>query len=627
MKYMAILTVLFLLIISSGCQKEADTPSTPDKKISLGIIISQNPAEIKEVMESSKRETSNFIKRITDHPEEFFFADSQLITKLKQQEKTVVPKLEKIMTEKKLTKVGVEVAVILIKIGKNQGIEILLEALQKGETEVKLEVLREIRFLESHRVILREKFSPTLIRLLDNPDIKIKNEAVEACGILRVQGVEKKFLQLLNSDLPIKKGRICFWLGSNYPSLPNLEQIRRIFVGGSKDLDNYWVFSALEKFSNSKDPKVAGKAVAIVKKYLKNVKKFDFSLKEAVSSLREAVEIVVAKGSEDSVETLTNVLENPECPSYIKGYALEGLVRIKGIKAIEMVKTHLNNPEIQTEAIEAFGSLKKNSGNIHDLELLDKIAAKANKPRLIGTVTEAMLAVGGDEAAKRAAKYVDKLDPIMRMKIMWKVKRFKLEQVLTRMKSLGVIKSFNTDKVIKELAAGKIDDYDDTVLLFLVFYDNNIILDFDVETDQLPSRHDQLILDFSAASNSIFTPVYADQIWHQMHEEDYDAHYTVRFVYNNILYKFEARNLGDWYDLEQVIKAINFALKNTGKKERFFQLYSGGQNAWFIFGNEENITKLANEFYFPLEANLEAPMKRGKEAEEQAMKELKGTIK
>jgi hypothetical protein len=622
MKHIAILTVLFLLIFINGCQKEDDTSSTLEKKISLEIIISHFPAEIKEVMESSKQQTTDAIKRTLDHPEEVFFIDSQLITELKQREKDVVPRLLKIMAEKKFSKAGITAAIILIKMGNNQGIETLLEVLQKGEAQAKLEVLQKLGNLESQGLILKEKFSPALISALDSPDIKIKDEAVEACGILKVQGVASKFLQLLNSDIPINKGRICYWLSVNYPSLSNLEQVRRYFFSGCKDLDTYWLISAFESFSNSKNREIAGKAVAVVEEYLKNVKKFDLTLGAAVN-------IVATKGSEASADTLRNILDNPKFPFYTRGFALEGLVRIKGIKAMDMIETHLNNPETQTYAIKAYGSLKKNSGNIGDLEFLDKIASKAGEPYLIGTVTEAMLAVGGDQAAERAARYVDKLDPNTRMKIMWKIKGFQLEQVLTKMKTLGLIKSFSIDKVVEKLEADEIDDYDDTVVLSRIFENNRILLNFDVETGEIPSRHDQLILDFSAASNSVFTPVYADQIWHQKNEADYDAHYTVRFVYDNILYKFNARNLGDWYDVEQVVKAINFALKNAGKKERFFQLYSGGQDAYFLFGNGEVIKQLADEFYLPLEANLEAPMKQGKEFEQRVIKELnkKGAVR
>ncbi len=75
---------------------------------------------------------------------------------------------------------------------------------------------------------------------------------------------------------------------------------------------------------------------------------------------------------------------------------------------------------------------------------------------------------------------------------------------------------------------------------------------FDTEFDEIPCPHHLLIMEFAENSGGGFDPECAVQTWHRKNREDIRADYTVQFLYKGRLYRFEAENHGDWYDVEAV---------------------------------------------------------------------------
>ena len=57
----------------------------------------------------------------------------------------------------------------------------------------------------------------------------------------------------------------------------------------------------------------------------------------------------------------------------------------------------------------------------------------------------------------------------------------------------------------------------------------------------------------------------SQEIWRR-NADDYDAPYTLRFVYKRRVYAIDVQNLGDWYDVESVLRLLNFALKTCYRK-------------------------------------------------------------
>jgi hypothetical protein len=108
----------------------------------------------------------------------------------------------------------------------------------------------------------------------------------------------------------------------------------------------------------------------------------------------------------------------------------------------------------------------------------------------------------------------------------------------------------------------------------------------------------------------------------QKDEEDWDSPYQVQFVHGHRLYRFTARNLGDWYDVERVVLACNRALSDSQVPQRFFQAGGGGQVATFICVTAGQANVLSRQFHITWEEDLSAAMEEGKAYEEHVIRQM-----
>lgn len=138
---------------------------------------------------------------------------------------------------------------------------------------------------------------------------------------------------------------------------------------------------------------------------------------------------------------------------------------------------------------------------------------------------------------------------------------------------------------------------------------------FDAETDELPCSHDRLILRFAENTDGRFRPECAVETWHRKSEDEVRGPYTVRFVHEGRLYRFGAQDRGDWYDVEAVQRAMNYALETAGRKERFLALEGDGQVASFVFADPAAFAPVARTYGLPLSDDPDAAMRKGKEYE------------
>jgi hypothetical protein len=123
---------------------------------------------------------------------------------------------------------------------------------------------------------------------------------------------------------------------------------------------------------------------------------------------------------------------------------------------------------------------------------------------------------------------------------------------------------------------------------------------FDAETGSVPCYHDHLIRRFAKKTAGRFAPEGMLQTWNRTREDDDNGSYTVRFLYMGRLYRFNAENRGDWYDVEAVHRALNFALETGRRKERFHWLASVGQAESFVFAAPDAFLPIAEKYGLPL---------------------------
>jgi hypothetical protein len=146
-------------------------------------------------------------------------------------------------------------------------------------------------------------------------------------------------------------------------------------------------------------------------------------------------------------------------------------------------------------------------------------------------------------------------------------------------------------------------------------------------------RHDELIQRFAENSLGVFRPEAALETWHSDDTRERlvsdleplipGAGYTVQFVHGGRLYRFHAEDRGDWYDVGSVAAAVDRALSDAGRSERFVALQTGGQDAAYLFGDPGAITRAAERGLILIEASSTAAMDRGQEFERLAIEHLR----
>ena len=163
-----------------------------------------------------------------------------------------------------------------------------------------------------------------------------------------------------------------------------------------------------------------------------------------------------------------------------------------------------------------------------------------------------------------------------------------------------------------------------------LFFAAGRFLSFDVETGMSQNRHDLLLLEFAKASASKFRLEAPLEDYQEPQAnakgsrwaKPVQGRYRVQFVHRDKLYKFEPKDLGDWYDVEAVVAAIHRALDDAGVEERFVALESGGQDAGFIFAKPGQLKAAAAGLNLTLGTDMDQARKIGREFEEKALKEL-----
>jgi hypothetical protein len=91
----------------------------------------------------------------------------------------------------------------------------------------------------------------------------------------------------------------------------------------------------------------------------------------------------------------------------------------------------------------------------------------------------------------------------------------------------------------------------------------------------------------------------------------------VAFLYGERAYVFGAENYGDYYDVEAVVGALNFALEDAGRPERFLGVAGRGQCACYVFAEPGAFLPLAEKYGLPVSADHAGPMRAGRAFEGQ----------
>jgi hypothetical protein len=150
-----------------------------------------------------------------------------------------------------------------------------------------------------------------------------------------------------------------------------------------------------------------------------------------------------------------------------------------------------------------------------------------------------------------------------------------IENAIAGWERIGILKHLNNDQIslAKQKAIEiKTDNLNDVLLNFPA-----VIHSFDTELENLRDPYAELLKEFSKISHGVFKP---SNIVDNFDPSKDKA--TVTFTLNNKHYSKDLQVSGDWIDPDFIYFIIQTVAENK-LPGQFYNLYEGGQGAYFIF--------------------------------------------
>ena len=375
------------------------------------------------------------------------------------------------------------------------------------------------------------------------------------------------------------------------------------------------MFQGLVEFVESRDPALAARARQALADLLARPLQWEAEPQSALATLART-------GSPEARPALQRWLTGSK-NSTTRGLALAGLARTEGEGAVPFLLGHIEDPGLRAIVAGEVAARKQGSSALALARRLKGSLVAADSPATVTAVARALHDIAGPDAASLTADLLPRVPASVRMELTWAARGWTVDDAVARAQAIGLLDSADLDaarRQAREDADG--EDPEPASVLFRVFDAAGIHLAFDVEADEVPVGYDRLLGEFAAQSRGRFRPEGVQEEWGGEGSDDGRGDYTVSFVHDGRLYRFAARDQGDWFDVEPVVVAIHRALQDAGRSERFHILDSDGQVARFLFGDPATIRRFATEIALPIGEDPDAARRLGQEFERQVLAEM-----
>jgi hypothetical protein len=148
---------------------------------------------------------------------------------------------------------------------------------------------------------------------------------------------------------------------------------------------------------------------------------------------------------------------------------------------------------------------------------------------------------------------------------------------------------------------------------------------FDVETDRYPNAHDSLLRQLATLPE----PSLHDAVFEEVapgSEEESEPYRLIAYA-NGRRYATEALNLGDWYDVDAVLRLLNRILEDRKAVARFVPLATGGQTLVIVAAPPEALARASAAKLLDLGVDADAARENGKEFEDAVRERLEKTTR
>ncbi len=628
---------LTLSLAALGCHRGGG--QKPAYPVDRNPKVSDDAQQIAEVRKLHQQEKDALFNRALEQVRQWDFLESRSLEALKRRRDQATTELKRIMTAGRWATDASRgrAARVLFLLGDPESERFLFDAIKTGPAPLRAVALKMIGNWDMKTVDLSNPERTRLILSgLDDPDPEVVAASAGLCADRKLPGTEGKLVELLKSGRAKDPRSIATQLAEIASSPEAIEVMLTTLLRDRPERYHQWIGFVLQRLIEDPDPKISEPVRTAFLRYALGYQKPDRYDQSVARDLARVAE-------RETIPLLEDIMANARDP-VSRVYALEAVVRLNPEGAVDKILDFIrrggDNPRVNSlidaKDEKALHAIRFQGGDM-TVGTLRKYAKEKDAERIIAVLVDSErrptrpvlslevvrlliehLGTPGRRAVEEAG---DRLEASARMWAMWKLKGLSLDSAIDELRTAGVIgltreavheKMHRAREPMGEKKSEPVDTSDPQTLTEALA-SAGIVTSFDVESDEIPCNHHHLVMEFAENSGGRFQPECAVQTWHQKDQEDLDAPYTVRFLYRGRLYRFDTENLGDWYDVEAVYRALNFALTTAGQKERFIGLETGGQTAAFVCADPEAFLPIAKKYGLPLSNDPDAAVRAGKE--------------
>lgn len=499
----------------------------------------------------------------------------------------------------------------------------ILSLLNEFDAIAKRDLLFSLGFVRNQDLAIDDPMLiSTLFSLFGNR--KAVWSAIQVCGGWNLPGSSAAMWKILPTAEDDIKAELLFWLSRLEPERKTFNACVAEF-GKLKDRSRSRCLSSIGSFISGKDPVLVQNACEFIAQEINSL--YDSSRSGIFDIPQSESAEVLQNGNGQLTRTLAaNILENSS-DSYLKCSAYTAFRRWEGKEALVRLVKDLDRPGEFQFALDAISNLYTGSENADLVAALSQSALNHTDVETLVNFARTLIAVGGDNARAPAGEIAERLPEKEKKDLFAELNPCSAYTISQDLVECGILKGIDPGDFVESCKETYPEDYpagskNEPDLLGLLNH-AGILLWFDVETGEIPVRHDRLILDFSGITRGAFQPEACHERMLQQNPDDYEASYEVQFISTGKLYRFIAMNFDDWYDLKRVIFACRKAVADSGEKRTFYQVATGDQTAIILFLLPEQAKLLTEKYFLTYEDDPESPMRQGKEYEDRVRKELR----
>ncbi len=366
-------------------------------------------------------------------------------------------------------------------------------------------------------------------------------------------------------------------------------------------------------------PEIKPRAMELLKRYvvqqIENHK--DPTLARPRGDLYSEVEAFGKNANVDHLAVLKEWIAEKRVDAGTRGKLLADIVRlIPPADARELLLMHLQT-DLRPYAIRSIAISLKGSKDTEAIRAL----ARTTKPKLQYDYDTAVTAdaIGGPESQELIKAIVPRLTWYDLQRLQVALGQVTPDQVIDAIQKRGLLDRASEEELLKLRKTNA--DWTAWSLVASVLDLAQRRTRFDTEIEFLPARHDGLIRKFARGSAGEFRPETTWEVMEQKDEDDLGGPYIVEFIWNERLYRFQAQNFRRRYDTTAVVIALNQALEDAARKERFIEL-STGDCAEFIFADPAIFCPVADELMIPTTIDADSWHRINKAFKERVLQDI-----